>query len=202
MKKLIFIAIIPLFLIISGIVFAAEGIKYDFDDVEVKYAAEFTAKPISVDSDNWIAQIAGGIDKPITILYGIVNLKKNGETQMSEEFIKVSGQGGSERFLINSATYDYYEGTSNYSEIKSFFWSAKKLVDNSVIKDFTLPIRSVSLYRKFDVSQQISNIVLSFSNNGQEATSEFSSSIPSKNLYEADITTLNQSGATTATISN
>ena len=201
MKKLSFITIISLALISVSVVFAAEGIKYDFDDVEVKYAAEFTAKPVSVDPDNWIVQIAGGVDKPITVLYGVVNLKKGGETQLSEEFIKVSGQGGSERFLLNSATYDYFEGTSNYRDVKSFFWSAKKLVDNSVVKDFTLPIKSISLYRKFNESQQINSVVLSFSNDGQEASSEFWSSAPSKNLYEADITTLNQSGIPTATTS-
>lgn len=198
MKKLSLITIISLTLITVGVVFAAESIKYDFDDVEVKYAAEFTAKPVSVDPNNWIVQIAGGVDKPITVLYGVVNLKKGGETQLSEEFIKVGGEGGSERFLLNSAAYDYYEGTNNYKDIKSFFWSAKKLVDNSVVKDFTPPIKSITFYRKFNESQQMYSIVLSFSNDGEQASAEFWSSIPTQNLYEADTSTLNQSGVPTA----
>jgi len=185
-------------LITVGVVFAAEGIKYDFDDVEVKYAAEFTAKPVSVDPNNWVVQIAGGVDKPITVLYGVVNLKKGGEIQLSEEFIKVGGEGGSERFLLNSAAYDYYEGTSNYKDIKSFFWSAKKLVDNSVVKDFTPPIKSITFYRKFNEAQQMYSIVLSFSNDGEQAGAEFWSSIPTQNLYQADTNTLNQSGVPTA----
>jgi len=201
MKKLSFITIGVVSLIIAGVVFAAESIKYDFDDVEVKYAAEFTAKPISIDPNNWIVQIAGGVDKPITVLYGVVNLKKGGEIQLSEEFIKVGGEGGSERFLLNSASYDYYEGTSNYKDIKSFFWSAKKLVDNSVVKDFTLPIKSITFYRKFNESQQMYSIMLSFSNDGEQASAEFWSSIPTQNLYEVDTNTLNQSGVPTATSS-
>ena len=201
MKKLSLIIIGLVSLITAGVVFAAESIKYDFDDVEVKYAAEFIAKPVSVDPNNWIVSIAGGVDQSVTVLYGVVNLRKGGETQFSEEFIKVSGQGGSERFLLNGAAYDYYEGTSNYKDVKSFFWSAKKLVDNSVVKDFTPPIKSITFYRKFNESQQMSSIVLSFSNDGQQAGSDFWSSVPTENLYEADINTLNQSGVPTATTS-
>ncbi len=201
MKKLLLITIAAVALITIGVVFAAEGIKYDFDDVEVRYAAEFTAKPVSVDPNNWIVQIAGGVDRPVAVLYGIVNLKKGGKTQISDEFIKVSGAGGSERFLKNSAVYDYYEGTNNYRNIKTFFWSAKKLVDDSVVKDFTPPIKSITFYRKFSESQQMYSIVLSFSNDGKQAASEFWSSVPTQNLqnlYEADTNTLNQSGVPTA----
>ncbi len=201
MKKLSLVVIVLVSLVTISVVFAAESIRYDFDEVEVNYAAEFTAKPVSVDPNNWIVQVAGGVDQPITVLYGVVNLKKGGETQVSEEFIKVSGQGGSERFLLNSGAYDYYEGASNYKDIKSFFWSAKKLVDNSVVKDFTPPIKSITFYRKFNESQQISSIALSFSNEGQQAGSDFWSPVPTENLYEADISTLNQSGVPTATTS-
>lgn len=201
MKKLSLITIIALVLVTIGVVLADESIKYDFDDVEVKYATEFTIRTVSVDSGNWIVQIAGDVDKPITVLYGVVNLKRDGETQQSEEFIKVSGEGGSERFLANSAVYDYYEGTSNYRDIKSFFWSVKKLVDNNVVKDFTLPIKSITFYRRFKESQQMYSIILSFSNDGQKANEEFWSVVPSENLYEADMSTLNQSGIPTATVS-
>lgn len=176
----------------------AESIRYDFDEVEVVYAAEFTARSTNVASDNWLAQIAGGTNRPVTVLYGIVNLKKGGQMQMSEEFIKVSGEAGSERFLLNSAGYDYYEGTYNYKDIKSFFWSAKKLVDKSVVKDFTLPIKSITFYRKFGESQNINEMVLSASNEGEKANGDFWSFIPAENLYTADLTTLTQSGSPTA----
>lgn len=194
MKKLLLIIIGLISLISVGVVFAVESIKYDFDDVEVKYAVEFTAKPVNIDPNNWVVQIAGGIDKPITILYGIMNFKNSGGTQSQEEFIKISGAGGYEKFVVNGIGYDYYEGTSNYKYVKSFFWSAKKLVDNSVVKDFTQSINSITLYRKFNESQQLSSILLSFSNDGNQASSDFWSSVPKQNLYEADINTLNQFG--------
>ena len=107
MKKISLVPISLAALIAFSAVFAAEGIRYDFDDVEVRYAAEFTARPISVDPNNWIVQIAGGVDQPVTVLYGVVNLKKGGETQLSEEFVRVSGQGGSERFQENGSTHEF-----------------------------------------------------------------------------------------------
>ncbi len=173
MNKTIFLTIGVMIIAASGAVFAQEGVKYEFDEVEVKYAAEFTATPVSVGADNWIVGIAGGIDKPIKVLYGVVNLLEDGEIQMSEEFIKVSGEGGSERFLLNSAAFDYYEGGGNYRQIKSFFWSAKKLIDSTVVKDFTLPIWSISFFRKFNQDQEATSLILYFSNDGQQAGQDF-----------------------------
>lgn len=164
--------LLSIFLFFSAVI-AKEGIKYDFDEVEVVYAAEFFINPINVDSDNWLTQIAGGTDKPVNVIYGVVNLKNNGNIQVTEEFIKVSGDQGSERFLMNSGRWDYYEGTNKYKQIGTFFWSAKKLVDSTVVKDFTPPIKSISFYRKFDENQNIEAIALIASNDGQKAGEEF-----------------------------
>ena len=199
MKKLIplglsFIGVCFLF---SSFVFAGEEVRYDFDDVEVIYAAKFTANPVNVQADNWLAELAGGTDKSIEVLYGVVNLKKNQETFLAEEFIKVSGQKGSERFLVNSGSYYYYEGTNKYESIKSFFWSAKQLVDNVVVKDFTPPIKSITFYRNFDESQNIYTILLSSSNDGESASQEFWSAFPEENLYEADMDTFVDKGDST-----
>lgn len=207
MKKLSSITISLIALTIFGVVIAAESIKYDFDNVEVRYAAEFIAKPISVDPNSWIVQIAGGVDQPVTVLFGVVYLKKGDGTQISEEFIKVSGRSSSERFLVTSGRYDYYGGAeaatrdSKYKNIKSFFWSAKKLIGNDVVKDFTLPIRSITFYRDFDEAQQPSSIMLWFSNDGSKSGAEFWLSVPTENFYKVDMNTLNQSGVPTATIS-
>lgn len=97
---------------------------------------------------SWPNELVGGKGKHITVLYGVVNLKRGGKTTTQEEFIKVAGENGSERFLLNSGRYDYYEGTSKLRSAKSLFWSAKKLVDNSVIKDFTVPL-GYALDKKF-----------------------------------------------------
>lgn len=163
------------------IVNAQELARYEFDEVNVVYAAEFTAKPINVNPNNWLVQIAGGTDKTISVLYGIVELKKSGKTELTEEFIRVEGEGGFERFLLNSWSSHlenqikfpvtgeslYEIDTSSLKEAgdqnikvvsvdnkfsgdtQSFFWSAKKIVDTNIVKDFTPPIKSVSLYMRF-----------------------------------------------------
>lgn len=199
MKKTYLFVTISFFLLAFSFVFAQVAVRYDFDDVEASYAAEFTAEPQEgVDPDCWIVQIAGGIDKPVDVLYGVIDLKKQGVVQMSEEFIRVSGEGGSERFLINSAAFDYYEGTGGYSSIRSLFWSAKKVVENSVVKDFTPPVKSIILSREFDEFQQLSVFTLSFSDEGQDAQNDFWSGFPAENIYQADMNTANQAGEATA----
>src|SRR3989344_4084488 len=66
MKKIIMIS---LMLISLGILLvnAQELARYEFDEIEVVYAAEFIAKPISVNPDNWLVQIAGGVNKDIKV---------------------------------------------------------------------------------------------------------------------------------------
>ena len=107
----------------NSVVFAAKSITYDFDEVNVLYATEFTAKPIDGTGykDTWVADISGDNPK-VTVTYGVVELKKGGEVLTTEEFLKVSGDKDSKRFLLNSETYDYFEGTNNYRQIRSFFW--------------------------------------------------------------------------------
>ena len=203
MKKII-CTILLLIFGLFGFFAKAENIKYDYDDIEVRYAAEFTANPQTeyFQANNWIVSIAGGIGKPIQVVYGIVDLKKNGETQLSEEFIKVSGEGGSERFLINSASYEYYS-EGNYKNILSLFWSAKKLIDNTVVKDFTPPIKSIVLAREFDESQNLKTIALSFSREftKEYATANFHSEVLTDNIYLSDPQTFNQRGVPTSIVS-
>src|SRR3989338_2917246 len=91
-------AFVGLVLLLSPFAFA-EAVRYDFDSVEVLYAAEFTAKPVSVTADNWLVELSSGVEKPLTVLYGVVNLKKSGETLVSEEYVKIGGESGSVRFL-------------------------------------------------------------------------------------------------------
>ena len=111
MKKLIAVSLIFVFLTLF--VNAQELARYDFDEIEVTFAAEFTAKPVNVYPDNWLVNIAGGAEQPINVLYGIVELKKDGKTEIVEEFIRVDGKEGFERFLHNSRTA-YIEGQLNF----------------------------------------------------------------------------------------
>lgn len=177
---------------------AQELARYEFDEIKVVYAAEFVAKPVSVNPDNWLLQIAGGVDKDVKVLYGIVELKKNGKIEITEEFIRVEGEGGFERFLLNSWSLHLenqlkfpISGESLYEvdmstlkeagdpdkkiridikfsgDTQSFFWSAKKIVDANVVKDFTPPIKSISLYTRFKEGQKYA-ILLSAPESGEK----------------------------------
>ncbi len=198
--KNLILSVFVLSVLMTSMVFAAESITYDFDDVNVLYAAEFTAKPIDgVDSSyTWISDMVKGEDsKRITVTYGVVELKKNGEVLVTEEFIKVHGPDGSKRFLVNSASYDYYGGTNKFSEIKSFFWSAKKLEGTSVVKNFTKPIYSTCFSRKFDENGNRYSFYLSFSNNGEEHSQECTGGTATM-MFEADTGSIEESGDATA----
>ena len=89
---------------------AQETVTYKFDRVEVKYASKFTAQPQRVKPDNWLAGLAGGVDQPIEVVYGVVSLVNEREPlSLTEGFLWVTGEQGSERFLMNSGSYVYYD---------------------------------------------------------------------------------------------
>lgn len=179
-------------------------LTYDFDQVQVDFAAEFIVSPVSVEGNNWFTEIAGGTDKPLTILYGKVELIKTGyHITTPDEFIKISGENGSQRFLANSMTtgwYDEAQGTyKSLQYIKTLFWSAKKLIGNTVIKDPNPPVYSVILKKYFDENQKLTSITLFFSDEGNQANAQFWLPIdPGENVYQADMSTLIYEGDPTA----
>ena len=197
MKKLI-LPIVTVLVLTMLTVVTAESITYDFDEVNVLYASQFTAKPIdgADSSGTWVSDLVRE-DKKLTITYGVVELKKDGQVLVTEEFLKVGGSEGSKRFLVNSAAYDYWEGTSKYSQILSFFWSAKKLEGTSIIKDFTTPIYSSCFSRKYDENGNRYSFFLSFSNDGETASQECTGGTATL-MYEADIGSIEESGDATA----
>ena len=168
----------------------AEKITYTFNDVEVLYAAEFQVTPVAVEENNWFTEIAGGKDKPLQILYGIVKLKTNGYGDMKEVFIKISGENGSERFLHNSMSF-------RESYDKTLFWSGKKLDGTTIIKDYSQPLKAVTLKKNFDTNQKITSIDLYFAKEGDGGSfnNEFwAEQDPIVNVYKADMSTLNTDG--------
>ncbi|MBD3922065.1 S-layer homology domain-containing protein [Paenibacillus sp. PR3] len=130
---------------------AEEGqLKYDFDRIEVVYAAEFTAYPQNAPADHWLTALGGGPDKPIQTLYGIVHLY-TGDQFIEEQFISVTGEGGSERFLSNSMRNEYYDASYTTKKQTTIeFWSGKKLDGNAVVKDLTQTVKGITLVQSFD----------------------------------------------------
>ncbi len=175
--------------------------KYNFDEAEITVIAEFKATPVSIEDSNWVTSIAGGTDKTLNITYGTVELKRQKYAELTEQFIKISGENGSVRFLANSETTGWYD-EGNYTKlrfIKTQFWSAKTLEGNTVVKDFNPPVKSVILKKNFDENQHLTSINVYFSNEG-DSDSQVSWYLtdPITNKYQADMTTLVYNGDPTA----
>ncbi len=168
------------------------------DEVQVNVIAEFTVNPISVEGNNWFTDIAGGLDKPLKIIYGKLKLIKMGsQVTIDHDFIKISGENGSQRFLVNSGGTGWYdEGTyKKLKYLKLLFWSAKRLEGNTLVKDFSLPIYSVVLKKNFDENQKLTSIDVFFSSEGQKSNEQFWSGVdPVTNVYQADMSTLRYEG--------
>lgn len=180
-----------------------EPVKTEFDQVQVDFAGEFTVTPVSVEGASWFTDIAGGPDKPLKISYGKVKLFKNGlNDPLSREFIKISGENGSEMFLKNSGGTGWYNEDQGTHEklkyLKTLFWSDQKLEGNTLVKYFSLPIKSVVLKKNFDENQKLVSINLYFSSDGDKAAKQFSSpDDPTVNIYAADLSTLKNNQAET-----
>ena len=177
-----------------------EPTTYGFDEVEVRYAGRFTAHPVDVREDNWLAVLAGGADRPIEVLYGVVRFIMDGQRlSFEEEFIKVIGENGSERFLMNSGSYGYYDGTASLEHADTEFSSHKQVIGSTVVKDFTPPVRLIYLRRALDVEQKLQRVVLAGFVVDDLGDNDFWTWSPSgTDEYEADIATLIQAGDTTA----
>lgn len=165
---------ILILLVAASFVFATEKVEYNFDEVNVLYAVSFEATPetnqarsgISQEEwygadQSWLKDLITDSNPNITVLFGVVELKKEGSEPFKEEFIKISGERGSRRFLLNSQQFEYYDDNT-LKQIYSFFWSAKVLEGNVIVKDFTEPVDSVIFMRKLQPSGEATNFYLSF----------------------------------------
>ena len=197
-KSAVILSAFSILLMMTSFVFAADSVTYDFDDVRVLYATKFKANPIDdVDSSGtWVGDIVGS-DKTLIIIYGVVQLLKGGVVSGTEEFIKVSGSEDSKRFLVNSIS-TYRDGRTGGQIKYSFFWSAKKLEGTSVVKDFTKPIYSTCLSRKFTEDGNIPFFYLSFSDDGEDHSQECTGGT-STTMYKADVRSIRETGEATAT---
>ena len=201
MRKYLTISFFLMILLVFS--YPAFAITYDFDNVTVLYAANFDVSPVNVEPDSWITQIAGGANNSINVLYGIVDLSKDGVVIITEEFIKVSNVDDVntfETFLVNSVSYDYYPGTSDYRQISSLFWSGKKINEstNQIIKDYSQPMNAIALVREFDESQNLVGITLNGQYSQGSGSEEEIKTIIGDNTYEADITSITETGDPTA----
>ena len=160
---------------------APEGTKagrYDFDKVDVFLSVSFVAHPQNLNEENWLTELAGGSDKPVNVVYGIINMMKDGKTGICEEFIKISGSNGSKQFRK-------YSGNTVFESGQSLFQS-KKVVGNSLVKDYS---KFLILSCVVDADQHFKSITLTVSDDGNFAD-EFRNEMPHAGFYIADLATL------------
>jgi hypothetical protein len=189
--------VLAIFLMVLGsssIAYGNSGVpdklQYDFEEIQVLYAAEFLAYPPGhvPNSDNAQAvthsvygTVSGSVYQPmdpnaVRVLYGVVQLG----TSTIEEFIKVTSPHDSVRGLSNSGSYFYYENSNRLKEAVTSFNSGKKLEGKSVVKDYSASSEEVTLSRRFDPYSNITGMTLTWSRLGQ--------------TYEVDMNSLRHKG--------
>jgi len=205
-KSKIFVGLIFLIIFSTINVNSQEPIlrTYDFDEINVLYASKFNATVNEgfENSNCWINTINDELKNPIIVTYGVVELKQtlsNGEVfSFTEEFLKITGNKESKRFLVNTISVNYYDEEQGIfkvpSKIASGFWSAKVIRDNQVVKDFTPPIYQAVISRLFDRNKNLTNFSLSFSTNESKAQLGKSDEC----LFTAQLETVIQKGDPTA----
>ncbi|MFH1151885.1 MAG: hypothetical protein V1788_02045, partial [Nanoarchaeota archaeon] len=142
------------------------SVKYDFDEIEILSVELFNITKSKDSGPNTWADYILGNSNNLEIIYSVFNLKKQGQIFVNNEsFLKIKGENGDKRFLLNSQSFTYYEDGSIKSS-ESQFWSAKKLIGDDIIKDKTPPVYSATLLRNYDKYRNVVSTTLSFSDNG------------------------------------
>lgn len=103
-------------------------IVYEFDSFEVVYAAKFSTTMENWVENSWSTDIASK-GKDVEVLYGIVKFTDKSGYDMYEGFIKVSGDLGSQRYLLNSFSLRAEnESYSEFSAHKTFSEKGKSII--------------------------------------------------------------------------
>ncbi|MFH1056822.1 MAG: hypothetical protein V1717_03450 [Candidatus Micrarchaeota archaeon] len=137
-----------------------QKLVYEFDDVEVSYAAKFTVYPTATSVSSWAGEIAAP-GEGITITYGIVILKdfdaqKNDWVEAGrEEWLKAEGSLGSKIMLSNSVANSFDPELQHIYSSKTQLWTIKKLDGNSIVKDFAEPVYGAYLFRRLRATEMI-----------------------------------------------
>ena len=158
-----------------------QKIDNGFDQIVIDQAVEFIAQPKNLKEENWLTKLAGGLDKPVSVTYGVLSMNK-GDNVGSKQFIKLSGPNGSEQLMINSASF-------SSDMIITDFWSAIKIVDNRMFKDFDPPIKSLTLSCTLDDNKRFKSISLIVSDGLNIAEGSWNK-MSQTSFYNADIATL------------
>lgn len=149
----------------SNLSLSSSFIRYDFDDIQLLSVEQFNITKNRNESSTWADAISGNSNN-LKVTHAIFNLKKEGQILINgEEYLSINGSNGEKRFLYNSGFNSFNQEGILVSSNKQF-WSAKQLVEDSIIKNKTLPVYSVNLLEKYSTNEGITFRLLLFSDDG------------------------------------
>lgn len=179
-----------------------------FDSVNVLYAARIIVDPVSIDTSDinntWLINIAGGENKPVEVLYGMVELV-SGDYSLKQKFIGLGSVGSdksTETFLSEYSSSKTNPDNPPFLDISmTSFLSSKQINGTEIVRDYSGSIKAIKLFNNFsDDGSSLEDV--SLSSHYFESFSIFQntfgfctySSKPTENYWQADMSTLIETG--------
>lgn len=173
------------------------GITYEMQDIEVQYAASFTAYPVGNTAKPTVTTsvydaVYSNAAKPLQVLYGVVKLTNMLGNFMTEEFISVSDGVNSARGLSNGFG-PIYNSNMRIIGRETEFYTGKKLAEKSVVKDYSDGVKAIKLSREWDAFGNPIRFGIRFNGQFKTESDPFFQKL-TETSYEIDLTTLRYVG--------
>jgi hypothetical protein len=192
----------------NGVVLRIFNSSSLFDSVNVLYAARVIVDPVSMDTsdinNSWLVDIAGGENKPVEVLYGVVELV-SGDYSLKQKFMGLGPVGSdksTETFLSEYRSVRINPDNSPFLDISmTSFLSSKQINGTEIVRDYSGPIKAIRLFNDFS-EDSMSLYDVSLSSHYFESYSVFQSNLgfctysskPTENYWQADMDTLIETG--------
>ncbi|MGO4499182.1 hypothetical protein AB4114_25190 [Paenibacillus sp. 2RAB27] len=177
------------------------SITYEMQDIQVQYAAEFTAYPQAMVGKPSVSKsvydaVYSDSAKPLQVLYGVVKLTMPTGYSFTEEFISVTDGVNIARGLSNGGG-PIYNLNNQVRGQNTEFVTGKKLTDKSVVKDYSDGWKTIRLTRKWDDYANPIDFTISFKWDLVGSVDSFFQKL-TETSYVIDLTTLRHKGANQA----
>lgn len=133
---------------------------------------KFEVFPVKIDGNNWLAKLAGSINKSINVCYG----KMGTNNPSGEAYIIITVENSSDQYVANS--YSRHEDYEVYE-----FYSAKTFNGSSVVKDFS---GDTLQYVYFYIFNDGTKLLYPFTADKYETSNFWTSQIPTEGYYTSD----------------
>ena len=177
-----------------------------FDNVNVLYAARIIVDPVLIDTSDlgnaWLIDIVGGENKPVEVLYGVVELV-SGDYSLRQRFIGLGPIGSdksTETFLSEYTSIKTDINNLPYIDVSIMsFLSIKQLDGVEIVRNYSGSINATRLLNNFsDDGSSFFDISLSshYFETYSDIPIDFYSYRPKplENYWQADMSTLIETG--------